>query len=291
MKVPTLPTPMETVTGGSCHFCLGGKGANQAVAAARAGGDVLFLSCVGNDSVALEVKQELAANNIPLQGISSIDDTETGKAMIFVDADGENCIGVADGANAHMTPDTLMPNRDAIQAAKVVLLQMEIPTATVQHAASQAREADGIVILNPAPAAGFSHAVLPFVSILTPNQTEMQQISETSCNTEAEMTEAARRLIDQGPQAIIITLGSQGAFAVTEKEAFSIAAHKIKAEDTTAAGDVFNGALAVALAADEELPTAIKFSMAAAALSVQKSGAIPSIPYREQIDGLLKNKA
>ena len=285
MRLPALPAPGETVLGGACYFCLGGKGANQAIAAARAGGDVFFLSCVGRDAIAAEVRKELSANGLDLSGLTAVEGAETGSAMIFVDDRGENCIGVAGGANTRLTPDIVASHADSIKTADILLLQMEIPPATVETAA----RCHDRVILNPAPAQQLSRDLLRSITILTPNRIELAQVTGTVPDTENELITAAQFILEQGPETVLVTLGREGVLAVTARETFRLQAFKVDAVDTTAAGDVFNGALAVALAAGAGLREAAEFGMAAAALSVQRKGAIPSIPWNAEIEDLLKS--
>lgn len=283
MRLPSLPAPGETVLGGECYFCLGGKGANQAIAAARAGGGVFFLSCVGEDAIAAEVRKELSANGLDLSGLTTVGDADTGSAMIFVDDRGENCIGVAGGANARLTPEIVASHADSLKTADILLLQMEIPPATVEAAA---RRHDR-VILNPAPAQELSRDLLSNITILTPNRIELAQVTGSTLAGESDLKTAAQSILEQGPETVLVTLGKEGVLAVTPRETFRLPAFRVEAVDTTAAGDVFNGALAVALAGGAGLREATEFGMAAAALSVQKSGAIPSIPYKADIQDLL----
>ena len=287
MQLPRLPSAKETVSGGHCSFCLGGKGANQAVAAARAGAEVFFISCVGSDSIGKDVLRELERHSISAAGIILSDVSETGKAMIFVDQKGENCIGVADGANADLSPDSIGKHEQQISQSDVVLLQMEIPLNTVMAAAKQAFENRQTVILNPAPASGFNKELLNQVSIFTPNQIEMEQIYGSSLGDELSMRNAALSLLEQGPQAVIVTLGEAGVYLVTADSQTQFPAFQVEVKDTTAAGDVFNGALAFAIASDMPLHDAVEFGMAAAALSVQTIGAIPSVPERREIEILI----
>ncbi len=287
MQLPRLPAARETISGGTCSFCLGGKGANQAVAAARAGAEVSFISCIGADSTAQEVLRELERNKISSEGLITSELSETGKAMIFVDRHGENCIGVADGANADLSPASLLKHEQLISQADVVLLQMEIPVDTVKAAAANAFEKRKTVILNPAPATFFDRKLLAQVSIFTPNQIEMEQICGSSLSDEISMRNAALALLDKGPEAVIITLGETGVYLVSALEQKLLPAFRVSVKDTTAAGDVFNGALAFAIAAEMKLHTAVEFAMAAAALSVQSVGAIPSIPEHREIENLL----
>ena len=213
----------------------------------------------------------------------AFEDSETGKAMIFVDANGENCIGVADGANARLSPAHVEEVANSLTQAKMFVLQLEIPMATVMAAAALGQQAGATVILNPAPAADLTPELLANVSVLTPNQAEMAQICNTGIETESDIIAAARELLLRGPRAIVVTRGSQGIVVVTSNESYPLPAYAANAVDTTAAGDVFNGALAVSLAGGEILRSAAQFAMAAAALSVAARGAIPSIPYRDQI--------
>ena len=290
MQLSHLPAAGETVTGASSHSCLGGKGANQAVAAARAGGDVFFLSCIGEDATAAQVKQELQENQLDTGGLLSISGEETGKAMIFVDAAGENCIAVADGANARLTPAILQQHQQQLAMSSTLLLQMEIPTETVLAAARMGKENEQLVILNPAPAARFDREILTWVSILTPNRVEMEQICGRELGNEQALCEAAQELLGQGPEAIIVTLGKDGAILITSTEQTSFDAYAVEARDTTAAGDVFNGALAAGLSRNWAYAKAINFAVAAAAISVQRPGAIPSIPRRQEIEALLESQ-
>ncbi len=287
MQLPSLPSAKETVSGGTCSFCLGGKGANQAVAAARAGAEVIFISCVGSDQTGREVLRELERNNISPEGIITSELSETGKAMIFVDRLGENCIGVADGANADLSPDKLRKYDEQISQADVVLLQMEIPIETVRAAASRSFKNGQKVILNPAPATNFDKNLLAHVSIFTPNQVEMEQISESRLDDELSLKKAALALLDQGPEAVIVTLGEAGVYLVSAHQQIRLPAFSVVVKDTTAAGDVFNGALAFAIAEDMQIDDAVEFAMAAAAISVQSAGAIPSVPAHKEIEKLL----
>ena len=290
MQLSHLPAAGETVTGARSHSCLGGKGANQAVAATHAGAEVFFLSCVGDDATAEQVKQELQENQLEPAGLVKIKGAETGKAMIFVDSEGENSIAVADGANARLAPALLEQHQQDLAKSVVLLLQMEIPSETVLAAARMGRDNQQLVILNPAPAARFDPQILPWVSILTPNRVEMEQICGRELGDDKALCEAARELLEAGPEAIIITLGRDGALLLTSSEQISFPAHAVEARDSTAAGDVFSGALAARLSMNGTYSEAINFAMAAAAISVQRPGAIPSIPRRQEIQALLDSQ-
>lgn len=289
MNLPRIPAPKETVHGGRSVFSLGGKGANQAIAALRAGGEVLFITALGDDAVGAEVRQQLIDCRINPEGIMRLPGVETGKAMIFVDAQGENCIGVASGANALLTAERLLRYREPLAECSHLLLQFEIPLPTVIAAAKQAREAGVQVIVNPAPAAAVSAELIANTNILTPNEVELSQITGRSCNTEAELKHCARQLFDLGLNALVVTLGSEGVFIATPEKTERVPAFQVPVVDTTAAGDVFNGALMVALSEGRCLREAAKFGCAAAAISVGTAGAEPSIPQRGHIESLLFN--
>lgn len=283
MQVPKLPDAGETVTGGQCQFSLGGKGANQAIAASRAGSDVFFLTCLGDDSVEKEVRKILLENNLPDSGLEKIPDVETGKAFIFVDSNGENCIGVADGANTHMTRELIESHRNTLMQAELLLLQMEIPPDAISASAALFQKTEKTVILNPAPAMGFDKDVLQYVSILTPNKTELEHIAGERINSEEEMLRIMQSLMNYGPHTVIVTLGEEGVLALSHEDKIRIPSRKVRVADTTAAGDVFNGALATALTTGALLHEALDFAVAAAALSVETPGALPSIPGRKEI--------
>ena len=290
MRLPQLPAARETVTGGNCQFCLGGKGANQAVAAKRAGGEVVFISAIGNDAIGGQVQTALAAEGIGSEGLLTLENTETGKAMIFVDQHGENCIGVADGANGQFSAHLLAPYQATIAAADYLILQLEIPMGTVEAAAAIAQIENTQVILNPAPAAILSDSLLAKTGILTPNQIEIAQICGFAVNNKADLAKAAHYLFDKGVTTLLVTLGNEGVFIATAQNSEILSAFKVTAVDTTAAGDVFNGNLAVALSTGATIKEAAQFASAAAALSVTKAGAIPSIPYQQEIECFLSSR-
>ena len=288
-KVPCLPRPGETVLGGQFSTAAGGKGANQAVAAARAGGDVCFIGCVGNDVFGDHAIGEFVREGVSINYLRRKRAT-SGVALIFVAADGQNSIAVAPGANAQLLPADLKRAQSAFHEADILLLQLETPLPTVTAAIKQAMKADLPVILNPAPAQSLSDELLSDISIITPNETEAETLTGVKVTNEAGAKRAAQVLHRRGVKTVIITLGARGAFVSNENHQELLPAIKTKAVDSTAAGDVFNGALAVGLAERLGLRAAVQFANAAAAISVTRLGAQPSTPRRKEIDQLLRRR-
>jgi ribokinase len=293
IKTAKIPSPGETILGGEFHMAAGGKGANQAVAAARAGGDVAFIARVGTDIFGKKAIEGFIHDGIDLKHVYKDRQAASGIALIIVGADGENSIAVASGANSNLSIDDIRRAERAISSAKILLMQLETPLETVRKAAEIAVRNNVPVILNPAPAKLLDDRLLRQIAILTPNETETEILTGIKIKKESDMAKAAQGLLNnRGVQAVLITLGSKGVFVATKtgKIRRIISAFKVKAVDTTAAGDVFNGALAVALAEGRPLLDAARFANAAAALSVTKLGAQPSAPYRKDINKLLKTK-
>ena len=289
IKLDRLPQPGETVLGGDFSTAAGGKGANQAVAAARAGGDVTFVARVGDDMFGRLAVEQFAADGIDVRHIIEDSDAPSGVALIFVDRNGENSIAVASGANAHLTPVDALSARDAVRDAQIMITQLETPIETVRAAVVLASEYGVPVILNPAPAQSLGVDILRHVSVLTPNETEAELLTGIKVSTTADAEAASEKLASMGVEAIVITLGSRGAFVFNADHSELIAGFDVQAVDTTAAGDVFNGALAVALAKEAPLQEAVHFANAAAALSVTKLGAQPSAPTLDEIEEFLRS--
>jgi ribokinase len=289
IKLDRIPRPGETRLGGEFLTAAGGKGANQAVAAARAGGDVTFVARVGQDMFGEQAVAGLLANGINVQHVQ-YDKRPSGVALIFVGEDGENSIGVGSGANARLSPADVRKARGAIAAADVVVMQLESPLETVQAAADLASEKGILVILNPAPAQALPEKLLKKISILTPNETEAQLLTGVKVTGEASCARAADILLKRGVKTVIITLGAQGAFVATAKSKTLVPGFKATPVDTTAAGDTFNGALAVALAEGRDTLEAVRFANAAGAVAVTRMGAQPSAPTRKEIEKLLRGK-
>ena len=287
VRVDHLPRPGETILGGTFLSAAGGKGANQAVGAARAGGRVSFVARVGNDALGQAAVAGYERDGIDVSAVSRDRRSPTGVALIFVSKDGENSIAVAGGANAKLLPADIRRSAKAIRAAAVVVLQLETPLVTVQLAADLAQRAGARVILNPAPARPLPDALLKRVSILTPNETEAELLTGVKVSDDAGAAKACALLRARGVHTVIVTLGSRGAYLSGADGQGRVPGFKVKAVDSTAAGDIFNGALAVALAEDRPLRDAIRFANAAAALSVTRLGAQPSAPRRSAISKFL----
>lgn len=288
IKIDKIPIPGETVIGGKFFKMAGGKGANQAVAAARAGGNVTFISSVGNDVFGNEAMLGFKKDGIDVEYVKIDDEEATGTALIFIDKNGENSIAVASGANLNLDESHLKKVIEKINNADVLLTQLEIPIKTVEEAIKIAYSAGVKIILNPAPAQPLSDELLKCISILTPNESEVELLTGIEVKDENDAKKAADVLLKKGVEIVIITLGVKGALLTTNEGSKLIHGFKVEAEDTTAAGDVFNGALAVAISENKELNDAIKFAHAAAAISVTRIGAQPSAPKRDEIERMLK---
>lgn len=287
IKMTRIPKPGETVLGGKFFTAAGGKGANQAVAVARAGGNVTFIARLGDDPLGRQAVNGFIKDKINTDYILLDKTTPSGVALIFVAQDGENSIAVASGANANLSPSDILKAKTAIASADVLVMQLETPLETVKKAASIAAAKGVKVILNPAPGRALDKNILQYVSVLTPNESEAEILTGIRvANTETAVS-AANTLMEKGVQTVIITMGSKGAFVASDSFTGLVEGFKVKAIDTTAAGDVFNGALAVALAEGRPLNDAVLFANAAAALSVTKLGAQPSAPARKDIDKFL----
>lgn len=279
-----LPLPGETVIGGTFFMNPGGKGANQAVTVARLGGRVSFICKTGSDIFGHQANQLFNEEGIDTSYVFSDTKNPSGVALITVDTDAENCIVVAPGANAHLTPNDLKRSAEAVEAADIILLQLEIPMQTVEAAAAMAYQLGKKVVLNPAPASKLSAGLLETLYAITPNETEAEAISGIRITDEHTAEEAARKIASMGVCNVIITLGAKGALVFDGEHCEVVPAYKIQAVDTTAAGDVFNGALVVALSEGRTLPEAVRFACKASAISVTRSGAQNSVPYRTEVD-------
>ena len=283
IKGERLPVPGETVTGGVFYMGPGGKGANQAVAAARLGGDVAFICKVGRD-----IFGDSALEGYKKEGIDIThamrSDKASGTALILVDDSGENCISVASGANGDLTPEDIDSVADVIRGAGFLILQLEIPAETVLRAAKIAHETGVYVILNPAPAKKLPEEVFKYISLMTPNQTEAAFMSGIDVKDEASLEKAVEVLHGYGVKDFVVTLGSKGSLVLTGGKAEMIPSQKVKAVDATAAGDTFCGGLCVGLSEGLSLTDAARFATKAAAITVQRMGAQASIPTRDEIE-------
>ena len=283
LRVAHVPRPGETLLGGEFSTAAGGKGANQAVAAARAGGRVAFVARIGLDSLGDEAVAGFRREGIGVSHVVRDPSRPSGVALIFVGGDGENSIGVAGGANQRLSPADVNAARRSIAKARVLLVQLETPLRTVEAAARLASRAGVPVILNPAPAQHLPDRLLRNVSVLTPNETEASLLTGIRVKDAASAARAARALKARGVGTVIVTLGAKGALVAGADGERWVRGFKVKAVDTTAAGDVFSGALAVRLAEGRPLADAVRFAHAAAAISVTRAGAQPSIPARREI--------
>lgn len=290
LNLESFPTPGETVTGNQYQVAFGGKGANQAVAAGRSGANIAFIACTGDDDTGERVRQQLANDRIDVAPVSVIPGESTGVALIFVNGEGENVIGIHAGANAALSPALVEAQKTRIAQADALLMQLESPLESVLLAAKIAHQHQTQVILNPAPARELSDELLALVDIITPNETEAEKLTGIRVENDDDAAKAARALHAKGIDTVIITLGSRGVWASVRGEGQRVAGFKVQAIDTIAAGDTFNGALITALLEEKPLNEAIRFAHAAAAIAVTRKGAQPSVPWREEIDEFLNQQ-
>ena len=283
VKTTHLPAPGETVLGGSFLMNPGGKGANQAVAVARLGGDATFITKIGNDIFGKQSAQLFDEEGINTSYILSDHISPSGVALIMVDAFGENSIVVASGANANLTPADVEAVLHNIPAIDIILVQLEIPIETVNFIAEYTALNDVMLIVNPAPANVLSPGLLKNIDIITPNANEAELLTGVKVKSAKSAEKAARILHKKGVKKVIVTLGATGAVVLDDNVCKLVPAHKVEAVDTTAAGDVFNGALAVAIAEGQDTIKAVEFACLASSLAVLKLGAQSSIPYRNEL--------
>jgi len=283
VKTKHIPAPGETVLAGSFFMNSGGKGANQAVAAARLGGTTSFISKVGNDVFGKQSSQLFDEEGINTRYLLSDDELPSGVALITVDQRGENSIVVASGANGNLYPKHLKEAMDEIASACIILMQLEIPIETVDFVAKYAASKNVTVILDPAPANDLSAELLNHIDIITPNQTEAEMLSGIKVHNLESAKKAARAIYAKGVKHVVVTMGALGAVICSEGKIHLVVTPKVEALDTTAAGDVFNGGMAVALSEGKTLVDAVHFGCLAAAVSVTRLGAQSSIPYRNEI--------
>ena len=282
-RAPRLPRGGETLIGHSFATVSGGKGANQAVAAARLGAQVAMVGCVGNDDYGVQLREALLAEQIDCQAVSTVEDS-SGVALIVVDDNSQNAIVIVAGANGAMTPAVIDRFDAVLQAADVIICQLEIPDATVGHALKRARTLGKTVILNPAPASRPLPADwFAAIDYLIPNESEASALSGLPVDSLQSAESAANQLIAMGAGKVIITLGAQGSLFANGKGFEHFPAPKVQAVDTTAAGDTFVGGFAAALASGKSEAEAIRYGQVAAALSVTRAGAQPSIPAMSDV--------
>ncbi len=283
IKGDRLPAPGETVAGGIFYMGPGGKGANQAVAASRLGGNVTLVCKVGRDLFG-----DNAIRGYEKEGIDTShvlrSDKASGTALILVDAGGENCISVASGANGDFSEDDVDSVSDVLRTADYLLLQLEIPVPSVLRAAKLAHEAGATVLLNPAPATALPEELFRYVDIFIPNETELSAFSGVSIESTDDAVRAAAAMAGKGVGRVIVTLGSKGSLITDGTGGTFVPARKVQAVDATAAGDTYCGALCVALSEGKSLEDAASFATAASAITVQRVGAQISIPRRSELE-------
>ena len=282
---PHIPAPGETVLGGAFTIVAGGKGANQAVAAARLGGRVTFIARVGDDAFGRQSLDGFQADGIDTTYVSVTPNVASGVALIAVsETSGENSIVVAPGANALLSPEDIEAASAAFDTAQAIVLSLEVPLETIQRAVDMGRERNIPIILNPAPARALPARLLANISVLTPNENEARQIAGmNAANEDADLETVAAELLSTGIDAAVITLGSAGSLIVTPDGFERASSFAVKAVDTVGAGDCFTGALAVELASGRSLRDAVRFAAAAAALKVTRASAQPGIPTRAEV--------
>jgi ribokinase len=301
VTVSTLPTAGETVLGGALLLSNGGKGANQAIAALRAGAEVRLLTKLGRDPFGDRIWRDLIAAGLPADGLLRDETAPTGVALIVVDRQGQNQIAVAPGSNRLLLPADVEQHEPFLAHGAVMLVQLEIPSVTVERALQFAKAHGMTTILNPAPASSLSDNLLRHIDLLTPNETEAEALTGIAVSDLFSAAAAAKALLARGPHVVIVTLGPQGALLCTASDVRHLPAIPVETVDTTAAGDAFNGALATALAgashADalhagrlQVLEDAVRFAISAGALTTTRRGAQESLPTKADIEKLLAER-
>lgn len=292
VKTSHLPAGGETVLGGDFFMNAGGKGANQAVAAARYGNRVVFVAKTGDDLFGEQVREQMKRDGIITDYVFVDKEHPSGVALITIDKDAENCIVVASGANMYLSPEDIDKAADEIRSADVVLMQLECPVETVAYAARMAAQAGVPVILNPAPAPvePLSAELMQDLYLITPNRSEASRISGIEVTNMESAQRAAKAIYDMGPRNVIITLGSEGSLIYDGAMFMRVEAMKVEAVDTTAAGDTYNGVLASVIAERRSLIEAAGEASIAGAISVTRMGAQPAAPTRDEINAMKKRK-
>lgn len=291
VRVERLPEAGETVLGEEFYVSYGGKGANQALAALKSGAEVTFIAKLGRDPHGDRLYEHLTASGLSPDGLLRDETLPSGVAFILVDKEGKNQIAVAPGSNRNLLADEIKRCEPLIAQGKILLLQLEIPLATVEQALSLAKAYGLFTILNPAPSYPVSGKVLTLVDILTPNEVEAQSLTGIPVRDFESGAEAGRKLLSEGCNTVILTMGEKGALLIQEDHTRYFPAFPIQAVDSTAAGDAFTGALAAAMAERKPLAEAIIFASAAGALAATKRGAQDSLPDRGEIEAFLKRSA
>lgn len=290
IEMKHMPVVGETVLGTKLTYIPGGKGANQACAAAKLGGDVKMLGCIGQDEFGDIQKNNLSGCGVDTKDFKRSETSGTGTASIYVDECGNNSIVVVAGANRECDVSYLREYDEVIRGCDYVILQMEIPYEAIFYAIKRAKELGKTIILNPAPAPEeLPDEIMGSIDYITPNETELMKICKMDGDTVEDYTEGARLLLKKGVKNVLVTLGERGALLVNEKVAGIFPTRKVASVDTTAAGDCFNGAFAVALAEGKGEKEAVVFANAASSIAVTRNGAQTSIPHRQETDEILKD--
>lgn len=287
VPVDRLPAPGETVLGGHLAVTHGGKGANQALAASRAGAVVAFIAKIGRDGHGVEIRRHLLASGLSLDAVVEDQEAPSGVALILVERGGRNQIVVAPGSNMRLSPADLEPYNFLLQSCRVLLTQLETPPETVTYALRLAHQAHVVTILNPAPARPLPDEVYPLLDFLTPNESEATALSGIPVKGAASAGEAARWFLARGCRGVIITLGAAGAVLATPEGAWHFPAFAVNAVDSTAAGDAFNGVLAARLAQGVRPEEAVPWASAAGALACTRPGAQESLPDIGSLEAFL----
>ena len=283
VNVDTMPKPGQTIIGSNFKEVPGGKRANQAVAMARLNGNVSMIGKVGEDGFGQTLINSLKNDKVDTTYIQTAKGA-TGVALITVDKNAQNSIVVSPGANFEVKEDDIDNNIEAIKNSDIVVLQLETPLDTIKYALNKAKELNKYTILNPAPAVKLDDEIIKNVDLLTPNETELEIISGVSIESEEDIQKAAQIMIEKGVKELIVTLGSKGSLYINKEKSMFKKAYKVEAVDTTAAGDSYTGALAVALSQDKGMEEAMDFASKVGALSVLKEGAQSSLPTLEDVE-------
>lgn len=283
IRLPAFPKPGETLAGKDYQTVFGGKGANQAVAAARLGACTSFMSCLGDDTLGQSLLKSLKNDNIDVSNIHVTNGAQTGVALIWLASSGENSIAIDAGANSGLTSSFVEKNKSAIVDADVILIQLETPQTGIEKAIKIAHQQGKLVVLNPAPACSLADDVLAHVDIITPNETETEALTGIVVSSDTTAQQAADILHQKGIKQVFITRGAHGVYYSEHGEGRNHKGFSVTAIDTTAAGDTFNGGLVTALLEGQAIEDAIRFAQAASALSVQTIGAQTSVPTRDSV--------
>ncbi|WP_273322367.1 ribokinase [Vallitalea guaymasensis] len=283
LKTNELPKLGETLSAMSFNTVFGGKGANQAVAAARLGAEVTMIAAVGDDSIGEQLKDNLAKECINVEGVNVVEGP-SGVAMITVADNGDNTIVVYPGANGKIDEKWLEANEALIMSADCILVQLEIPINVVMKAVKIASDNNVKVIFNPAPAKEFPNDIFKYVDIITPNETELKKISGKE-----DIKEGAMELIERGANSVVVTLGEQGSMYIDKDNTISAGSFTVKSIDSTAAGDAFNAALGIKLIESDDIEDGLKYSNAVGALVTTKLGAQTSLPFKNEVEAFIKN--